>query len=241
MRLRANPSSLNRSARRSPFAGGTDSGFVDAWTPGSRDCKRRGMTHDEPPEERAFDYARTVALSDGVFAIGLTLLVLNITVPVLSAGHGLGSGLLDRRSEFESYALSFAIIGVLWVRHHSLFRGLERIDGTVTALNLVYLSFIAFLPYPTRVLGVYSSETAAAVLYAATLLALTIVAGLTRWHVTRAGLLSKAGQREFARREHWALAPLILVASIPVAFVSPAVAEASWLLLLALPALHRFF
>jgi Endosomal/lysosomal potassium channel TMEM175 len=62
------------------------------------------LTDDEPPEERAFDYARTVALSDGVFAIGLTLLVLNITLPTLSAGHygELGSRLLDHRSEFES-------------------------------------------------------------------------------------------------------------------------------------------
>jgi uncharacterized membrane protein len=197
--------------------------------------------NDEPPEERAFDYARTVALSDGVFAIGLTLLVLNITLPALSAGHygELGSRLLDRRSEFESYALSFAIIGLLWVRHHTLFRGLERIDGRLTALNLVYLAFVAFLPYPTRVLGAYASEPAAAVLYAVTLLGLTSIAALTRWHVTRAGLLSEAGERETARREHVALVPAILIASIPVAFLSPAVAEAMWLLMLFLPALLR--
>jgi uncharacterized membrane protein len=199
------------------------------------------LTDDEPPEERAFDYARTVALSDGVFAIGLTLLVLNITVPSLASGHHgeLGSRLLDRRSEFESYALSFAIIALLWVRHHSLFRVLERIDGTLTTLNLVYLGLIAFLPYPTRVLGTYSSETAAAVLYAVTLLALLTVAALTRLHVTRAGLLTEQGRRELDRREHWALAPLILLVSIPIAFLSPAVAEFSWLLLLLLPATRR--
>lgn len=195
-------------------------------------------TDEEPPEERAFDYARTVALSDGVFAIALTLLVLNITVPTLSSGyHGeLGSQLLDRRSEVESYALSFAIIALLWVRHHTLFRVLDRIDGRLTALNLVYLGFIAFLPYPTRVLGTYPSETAAAVLYAVTLLFLTIIAALVRLHVTRTMLLSKAGQHELDRREHWALAPSILIGSIPIAFVSPAVAEYSWLLLLLLPA-----
>jgi uncharacterized membrane protein len=172
-----------------------------------------------------------------VFAIALTLLVLNITVPTLSSGdhRELGSQLLDRRSEVESYALSFAIIALLWVRHHSLFRVLDRIDGRLTALNLVYLGFIAFLPYPTRVLGTYPSETAAAVLYAVTLLVLTIIAALVRLHVTRTMLLSKAGQRELDRREHWALAPSILIGSIPIAFVSPAVAEYSWLLLLLLP------
>lgn len=199
------------------------------------------MNDEEPPEERAFDYARTVALSDGVFAIGLTLLVLNITVPELSTGHHgeLGEGLLARRSEYESYALSFAIIAVLWVRHHTLFRGLDRIDGRLTGLNLLYLAVIAFLPYPTRVLGTYPSQPAAAVLYAVTLLVVTTIAALTRLHVIRAGLLSEGGQRELARREHWALAPLILIASIPVAFLSPAVAELAWLLLLLLPAVRR--
>lgn len=195
---------------------------------------------DEPPEERAFDYARTVALSDGVFAIALTLLVLNITVPTLSGGHhgGLGRQLIDRRSEVESYALSFAIIAVLWVRHHSLFRALNRIDSGLTALNLAYLGFIAFLPYPTRVLGMYPSETAAAVFYAATLLILTIIAALVRVYVARASLLSTPGRFELDRREHWALAPLILIASIPIAFLSPQVAEYCWLLVLALPLLR---
>ena len=61
---------------------------------------------DETPEERAFDYARTVALSDGVFAIALTLLVLNITLPSLGADHhnALGSALADRREEFDLFA-----------------------------------------------------------------------------------------------------------------------------------------
>src|SRR5436305_14658868 len=75
----------------------------------------RSPEDEEPPEERAFDYARTVALSDGVFAIALTLLVLNITLPAIAHGHEseLGRKLLDRGGEFESYALSFAVISLL--------------------------------------------------------------------------------------------------------------------------------
>ena len=91
---------------------------------------------EELPEERGFDYARTVALSDGVFAIALTLLVLNISFPALAPGHhgDIGRQLLDRRGEIGSYALGF----------------------------------VAFLPYPTRVLGVYGSEPAGVALYAST-------------------------------------------------------------------------
>ena len=127
------------------------------------------VAEEEPAEERAFDYARTVALSDGVFAIGLTLLVLNISVPVLApAHHDLGAGLLDRHSEFSSYALSFVVIAFLWIRHHGFFRVLDRIDAKLTVLNRTYLAFVAFLPYPTRVLGLCGDQTSPVVLYAAT-------------------------------------------------------------------------
>src|SRR5205807_8455963 len=75
-----------------------------------------GFAQDETLEERAFDYSRTVALSDGVFAIALTLLVLNITVPSLgpSQHSQLGRRLLDHRDEFASYAISFAVISIFW-------------------------------------------------------------------------------------------------------------------------------
>jgi uncharacterized membrane protein len=194
----------------------------------------------EQPEELAFDYSRTVALSDGVFAIALTLLVLSITVPVLRSGHEdeLGRRLLDRGSEFRSYAVSFAIISYLWVRHHGFFRGLDRIDGRITALNLLYLGLVAFLPYPTRVLGLYGDQPAAVALYAVSAGAVSLAAGLMRAHAVRAGLLTQAGRRHLSRREHWTLIPAVFLLSIPIAFVSTVAATFSWLFLLALPALR---
>jgi uncharacterized membrane protein len=202
--------------------------------------EQAGFTDDEPAEERAFDYDRTVALSDGVFAIALTLLVLNISVPGLTPGHYgvLGDRLLARRGEFESYILSFVVIALLWVRHHAFFRVLARIDTRVTLLNLTYLGFIAFLPYPTRVLGLYGDEPASVVLYASTITIVATIAGLTRVHAQRAHLLSDSGLRELDRREHWAITPAIFLASIPIAFANPTVAKFSWLVLLA-PHLRR--
>ncbi|MFL5828749.1 MAG: TMEM175 family protein [Solirubrobacteraceae bacterium] len=195
----------------------------------------------EPAEERAFDYARTVSLSDCVFSIAMTLLVLNITVPHLTPSHtgDLGSRLIKEHQQFEAYALSFAVISLLWVRHHALFRGLDRIDGRIAALNLVYLGFVAFLPFPTRVLATYTSEPATVILYAGTGVILTSIAGILREHAMRAHLLSAYGRREYARREHWAIAPLIFLASIGIAFVSPRVAAYSWLLLLLVPRARR--
>jgi uncharacterized membrane protein len=193
-----------------------------------------GLTEDELPEERGFDYARTVALSDGVFAIALTLLVLNISFPELAKGHHgqIGSQLLSRRGELGSYALSFAVIAFLWTRHHSFMRGLEVIDARLTVLNLAYLGFIAFLPYPTRVLGVYGAEPAGVVLYASTNVILASIGALMRIHAQRAHLLSPQGVAFVAHREHWAITPGVFLLSIPVAFASPTAAKFCWLLLL---------
>jgi uncharacterized membrane protein len=192
-----------------------------------------GLT-DEPAEERGFDYARTVALSDGVFAIALTLLVLGISFPELASGrHGeIGSQLLDRGGELGSYALSFAVIALLWVRHHAFMRVLVVIDTTMTVLNLAYLGFVAFLPYPTHILGAYGDEPAAVALYAATCGIVASIGALTRIHAQRAHLLSPAGTALLGRRAHWAFTPAVFFGSIPVAFASPTAAKLCWLLLL---------
>lgn len=183
--------------------------------------------------DREFDYNRTVALSDGGFAIALTLLVLTISFPLPKSGHtgALGDRLLDRGDEFFSYAISFVVIALLWVRHHRFFAGLERVDARLTLLNLVYLGFVAFLPYPTQVLGRYGDEPAAVVLYAVVVALISTVAGWMRVHAVRAGLLSEVGHRRAAGREHWAITPLVFLASIPIAFASTTAALVSWALL----------
>jgi uncharacterized membrane protein len=107
------------------------------------------MEHQRRAELRAGGRGPS-ALSDGVFAIALTLLVLTITTPELRGSQEtlLGRELLARAPEFASYVISFAVLSLLWVRHHRFFRGLERIDARATALNLLYLGLVALLPYP---------------------------------------------------------------------------------------------
>ncbi len=95
--------------------------------------------------------ARVEALSDGVLAIAITLLVLTISEPTDYA-H-LGAELGERWPSLAAYAVSFAIIGIMWINHHSVFAQLERLDRPLLYLNLLLLMTIAFLPYPTGVLG----------------------------------------------------------------------------------------
>ena len=182
---------------------------------------------------RAFDYDRTVALSDGVFAIALTLLVLTISFPELhgTARSHLGSELENRFPQLLSYLLSFAVLAFLWLRHHAFFRSIIRIDAPLAILNLVYLAAVAFLPYPTRLLGEYGTEPVSVVMYAVTIVSIAFATGLMRLQVVRAGLLAPDAALDSWHR--YAVAPAVFLLSIPLAiFVSPSAAEYSWLLLL---------
>jgi len=114
---------------------------------------------------------RVEAVSDGIFAIAITLLVLTISEP--DDYTHLASQLADRWPSLAAYAVSFAVIGIMWFNHHSIFTHFERIDAGLFYLNLLLLMTIAFLPYPTGVLGqaLRTSDGArtAAVVYSATM------------------------------------------------------------------------
>jgi uncharacterized membrane protein len=96
---------------------------------------------------------RLEAFSDGVFAIAITLLVLEIAVPHLTDGESLARALGNEWPSFFGFALSFITIGIIWINHHELFRDIERADHTVVVLNLLILLCVAFIPFPTAVLA----------------------------------------------------------------------------------------
>jgi uncharacterized membrane protein len=110
---------------------------------------------------------RIEAFSDGVFAIAITLLVL--TIPQPHDYRDLGSSLTDQWPAYAAYLVSFAVIGIMWLNHHTIFGHFERVDRNLVYLNLVLLATIVFVPYPTGVFGQAlqrgESERVAAVFY----------------------------------------------------------------------------
>jgi uncharacterized membrane protein len=124
---------------------------------------------------------RLEAFSDGVIAIAITLLVLQIRVPDVGGDDGgLFSALLDDWPSFVAYAVSFIVIGIMWVSHHSMFERIAAVDRTLQFINLFLLLCIAFLPFPTALLADYVGEgginaSIAAAIYSATM----TVIGLT--------------------------------------------------------------
>jgi uncharacterized membrane protein len=119
----------------------------------------------------AVNKTRVEAVSDGIFAIAITLLVLTISEP--DDYSDLGHQLADRWPALAAYAVSFAVIGIMWFNHHAIFGLLETIDAAFFYLNLLLLMTIAFLPYPTGVLGKAlqhgEGQRTAAVVYSVTM------------------------------------------------------------------------
>ncbi len=105
------------------------------------------------------DTDRMEALSDGVFAIVLTLLVLQFEVPDVSASE-LPAAVADQETLLVSYLLSFVVVGLYWIIHHNLFRYIEAHDRILLWLNLLFLLSVSFLPYPTELMGVYGTQFA---------------------------------------------------------------------------------
>jgi len=129
---------------------------------------------------RRWDTTRTEAFSDGVFAIAITLLVLDLAVPE-GAFHDLWRGIVHQWPSYLAYATSFATIGGLWLAHHGLFSRLEHVNSKVMRINLLLLMAVSFLPYPTRLVAQAirdeDVERAAVVFYGATLLAIAVLIG----------------------------------------------------------------
>ncbi len=130
---------------------------------------------------------RLEAFSDGVFAIAITLLVLEIGVPE-SQFDDLWKGIADQWPSYLAYVTSFLTIGGIWLAHHAIFRRLTSADARVMRVNLLLLMLVSFLPFPTKLLAEAidspSQETAAVIFYGAVLLAISITLSLLWRHIT---------------------------------------------------------
>jgi uncharacterized membrane protein len=174
-----------------------------------------------PPAD-AFGVSRIAALSDGIFAIAITLLVFGLEVPDISeptSADELAHALGDMWPRFGAYVQTFLILGAYWVGHHRVFRRMVREDDRLAWLNLLFLMTVSFMPFPATMQGRYPGNRTALVVFSGSLAAVSLTYVAVWAYAHRSHLLAP-GTRHAARIEIWtgvSAAGLFLV-SIPLAF-----------------------
>jgi TMEM175 potassium channel family protein len=182
---------------------------------------------------------RLNAFSDGVFAIAITLLVLNIEIPSVP-GDELVSALSDLWDDLLAYMIGFAVIGLFWFGHHRLFSRLVRSDGRLVLVNMLLLGLIGLMPFTTGLLGRYDEPIAVA-LYAANVGIATLVDGAIHILARVDGLEAEGVDHEKHELLLTALRAAVFFVSIPVAYVaSTGLAQWLWLLLVGIVFLRRW-
>ena len=192
----------------------------------------------------AADTTRLEAFSDGIFAIAITLLILEVRAP---EGGDLWPALRAQWPSYFGYALSFLIIGIMWANHTHIFRLIDRTDHLLSMLNLLLLMTIAFLPFPTAVLARNiadpATRRAATIFYSGSILLTAIPWSLLWGHAQSAGLV-KGDEEELQRvQRSFRLGWIPWLATTLLAIVAPALAMAGVVALaiywLVFPGRHR--
>lgn len=135
---------------------------------------------------------RLETLTDGVFAIVMTLLVLEIAVPQLShsdASTNLTRELIELSPVLLSYATSFIVLGFFWIGHDNQFHFIKRVNRTFLWMTILYLMFIAFVPFSTALLGEYRDQQVSVVIYGINLFIAVCWVNVQWWYATRNRLL----------------------------------------------------
>lgn len=151
---------------------------------------RGGRTREPDVEEerwveRGTEVERIVFFSDAVFAIAITLLVLEIRVPEGLSPSELKVALGEMWPKYLSYLISFSLIGGFWRAHHRIFHYVKAYDGRLISLNLLFLMCVAFLPFPVSLFGEYTGQRIAIEIYAGSIAVAGLLLGGMWWYATR--------------------------------------------------------
>ena len=177
--------------------------------------------------------ARLETFADGVFAIAITLLVIDIHLPSPQPAGGLGPALRHLWPSYLGYLTSFIVIGIMWANHHDLMKLIDRVDHGFITLNLLLLMCVAFLPFPTAVMAerlTDPGERAIAVAFYCGCFTITAVFYfLMWWHAARGRRLIAADAPDEAVRaitRAYAPGALLYFAATVLAFVHVAISLA---------------
>jgi uncharacterized membrane protein len=177
---------------------------------------------------------RLEAFSDGVFAIAITLLVIEIRPPTPAAGESLARALWEQWPHYLGYFLSFLVLGVMWLNHHRIFEPAVRVDGIVLVLNLNLLLWAVLIPFPTAVVADFLREggddaKTAVALYGGVILLAAISFTALFVGITREGIVDQlpTPQQVRAARMRFGLGVGVYTGAFLLSWLSPPLALAA--------------
>jgi len=180
--------------------------------------------------EQTSDTARLETFSDGVIAIAITLLILEVRVPAGVPGRDLVGAVVHQWPSYAGYAVSFLTIGVIWVNHHHMFKLIGRTTHAFLMINVVFLMTIAFLPWPTALVAEYirdpDGRRVAAVVYGLTMVAIAVMFNVVWLYASREGrLLREQIDAETLNRTYrsYLLGPIVYGSAVIIALFAPVV------------------
>jgi uncharacterized membrane protein len=177
---------------------------------------------------------RTIAFSDAVFAIAMTILVLELRVPDVEPGR-LTTALLDLVPAYLTFALSFVVVGFIWLSHHRKFSVIVRYDQRLLRINLVMLLLVASLAFPTGLLGRFGDQLISVLIYASLISAIGFLMSAIWIYAWHRGLVDDRIDVDVFRYVLAQSVPIpgVFLLSIPVALIAgPTAAELTWILAL---------
>jgi uncharacterized membrane protein len=189
---------------------------------------------DTTPAMGKLGFDRVVFFSDAVFAIAMTLLVVDLRLPELVSGDDpvVAEALGEARWDILAYVLSVLVIGSFWLAHWRRYHHIARVDGRHAFLNLLLLGAVAFIPFPTSVLGTAGDPPVAVAFYAVSVSVAALLGVLATIDAWRRGLFLPEVRRSDART--WVIGglvvPVVMMGSLLVIlpFLGSGWTEASW-------------
>jgi len=126
-----------------------------------------------PPATLGLGKGRIEALSDGIFATVMTVLVLSLSIPTItgSTNSAIATYVAALWPIILSYVMSFLILAVYWVRHHNIFHFIARLDNTLVWINMIFLLTVGFVPFSTELIGRYWDTQVSTIIYGSNLIA----------------------------------------------------------------------
>ncbi len=188
----------------------------------------------EEARDQSKEVARIAAFSDGVFAIAITLLALQLEIPAIG-DVDVWAEVYDLRFNFLAFAISFVVIGAYWIAHHRMFSEIERHDGTLLWLNLLSLFFIVLIPFTTSLVGEHGDQPISVAIYALSISGAGFAnTGITLYALRGHRLCTPVLSDRTIKYHVWRglTIALVFLFSLALLPLGPSVVEFSWLSLI---------